>query len=539
MRRRNDRRCLAALAAAALSAAQANAAEIDTGNPDVKLRWDNSIKYSNAFRLKKPSTKLTADPTLDDGDRNFGRGLISNRLDLLSEMDVSYQGFGARVSAAAWYDTVYNRSNDNDAPFTANSTSVPYNEFTAPTRKVHGRKAELLDAFIFGGVDLGDSKATFRLGRHTVLWGESLFFGANGIAGGQAPIDVIKALSVPGTQFKELIRPVPQVSGQLQLGTRLSIGAYYQFRWEKTRLPAAGSYFSTLDYLGDGGETLVPPALAAVAGQGPFYRMADIGAKDSGQGGVQLRWRWGETDLGFYATRFHSKTPGAIYGRFIPPDNGFQWVYPEGIRAYGASASHTFGEFNLAGEVSVRRNTPFASDLQVAPSGIGDNAGKPLYAVGNSVHAQVSVLATLGPTFIAQESTLVGELAWNRRERITKNPAALNPNADRDATNLRVSFEPLYRQVLPGLDLGVPMGLGVGFGNSSVVAAFNGHHTGDLSIGLNGTYLAVWRLGLNLTHFFGPEGAAVLPDANGVGHSSFRQSLKDRDFLSLSVQRSF
>jgi hypothetical protein len=56
---------------------------------------------------------------------HFKRGVVPNRLDLLSEFDVAYkQSYGLRVSAAAWYDTVYNRSNDQDASARANQSSV-------------------------------------------------------------------------------------------------------------------------------------------------------------------------------------------------------------------------------------------------------------------------------------------------------------------------------------------------------------------------------------------------------------------------------
>src|SRR5438046_290760 len=100
------------------------AAPIDVGNPDVELRWDNTVKYSAGIRAKSRSDLLTqfAPPPADgssgpaalngdDGDRNFKRGsLTSNRLDLLSELDLVYRkSFGARVSAAAWYDAVYNK----------------------------------------------------------------------------------------------------------------------------------------------------------------------------------------------------------------------------------------------------------------------------------------------------------------------------------------------------------------------------------------------------------------------------------------------
>ncbi|TME25473.1 MAG: DUF1302 domain-containing protein, partial [Chloroflexi bacterium] len=99
------------------------AAPIDVGNPDIELRWDNTVKYSAGIRAKSRSDTLTkfvpppadgsAGPAAlngDDGDRNFRRGsLISNRVDLLSELDLVYRkDFGLRVSAAAWYDAAYN-----------------------------------------------------------------------------------------------------------------------------------------------------------------------------------------------------------------------------------------------------------------------------------------------------------------------------------------------------------------------------------------------------------------------------------------------
>jgi hypothetical protein len=528
----------------ALTSPGTQAFEIDSGNPDLKLRWDNTIKYSNATRVKGASDQLTSAVNHDDGDRNFNRGLISNRFDLLSEFDLIYKDFGARVSGAAWYDSVYNRSNDNDSPSTANARSVDHDEFTRDTERLHGREAELLDAFVFGRFSLGSSKATVRAGRHTQVWGESLFFGANGIAGGMAPIDAVKAASVPNTQFKELIRPTEQFSGQLQLTPDVSIGAYYQWRWEETRLPASGSYSSALDIISEGAERLIAAPNPVIPGGEPlaFFREQDMKAKDSGQGGVQVRFRVDETDFGLYAIRYHDKTP-QIYIRpglgapdFVTGSIGtYQWVYPENIRAFGASISHTFGEYNVAAEVSTRRNTPLSSDGVTILDGSGDNDGDARYAVGNSLHAQVSWFATLGPSFIANEADFLGEVAWNRLLSVTKNREALNPNADRDAANLRVIYEPRYRQALPGVDLSVPIGLGFGIGNSSMVGAFNGDKVGDLSIGLTALYLNQWRAGITYTHYFGPAGTSL----DDESHISFKQSLKDRDFVSLSIQRTF
>jgi hypothetical protein len=534
---------------------QAWAMEFDAGNPDVKVRWDNTVKYSTAWRLKEPSDTLVNSPpasiNLDDGDRNFGKGLISNRFDLLSEFDASYKSFGVRVSGAAWYDDVYNKSTDNNSPFTSNSFSVANDRFTEATRNLHGRKAELLDAFVYGRAKLGETTASFRVGKHSLLWGESLFFGDNGIAGGQAPIDLVKLLTVPNAQFKEVIRPTGQVSGQLQINPTVSLGAYYQYEWQKSRLPAAGSYLSNVDLLDAGGERIVVGAPGGpFAGPPAFFRGGDEKAKSSGQGGIQLRWtsEATDTDFGFYAIRFHEKTPQV----YVRPSAGlpnfatgqvgtYNMAYHEGVKALGVSASKSIGAFNVAGEVSVRRNTSLVSTggaVAVLPGQLADNNSNPLYPVGNSVHAQVSVIHTLERNAFWQGGLFLGEIAWHRRTSITRNAANLDPNTTRDAAALRVILSPTWYQALPGLDLSAPVGFGYNLsGRSSVITAWNGgvNHGGDLSIGLTAEYLQKWKAGINYTHYLGSVGTVV--DASGV--YTFKQSRKDRDFISLTVQTSF
>ncbi|AWY39008.1 DUF1302 family protein [Pseudomonas putida] len=527
----------------------ARAFEFDTGNPDLRVRWDNTLKYSAAWRTKGQSDKLIDGQTAlnqDDGDRNFDKGLISNRLDLLSEMDITYQNVGARVSGAAWYDDVYNRGTDNNDPSRANSYSVDFDEFTDDTRTLHGRKGELLDAFLFGKTDFGDMQASGRVGQYAMQWGESLFYGMNGIAGGMAPIDVVKALSVPNTQFKELIRPVQQISGQLQLTPDVSIGAYYQFEWEANRLPAAGSYFSSSDSFGDGNERLfIGAPLFPGAQPLAFFHGNDKEAKDSGQGGVQLRWRTESVDWGVYAIRFHDKNPQLnVRPDFanLNPQTGkageYYWVYPEGIESLGASFSTTLGNYNIAGEVSTRWNQPLASTNQhaLAPGEAINNDDDPLYATGRTLHANLSWLSSLEPNALIPEANFLGEIAWNRVMSVSKNKDAVDPNADRDATSLRLVYEPMYRQALPGLDLSVPIGASYTNGASEALGTgFGADHGGDLNIGLKGNYLNTWNLGLTYTHYYGPENTFL--DANN--HYTFEQSLKDRDFIAFTVGRTF
>src|SRR5206468_5668803 len=165
---------------AALAAGGAQAVGIDLGDPDWALRFDNTVKGGlmartqnadpalvDSFRLLVPGVPASAFPqalNFNAGDDNFRkRGLVSKRLDLLSEFDAIYRrDYGLRLSAAAWYDAAYRGTTNATDP--ANG-QTPTDEFPERTRKLAGRKAEVLDAFVFGGFDLGEGrKLTARLG---------------------------------------------------------------------------------------------------------------------------------------------------------------------------------------------------------------------------------------------------------------------------------------------------------------------------------------------------------------------------------------
>jgi hypothetical protein len=530
-------KALIAIAAVWMPSIAAHAAQIDTDVPDLKIRWDNTVKYSDAFRLKGRSPLIMSDIRTDDGDQNFDKGLVSNRIDLLSEFDASYQSIGGRVSAAAWYDTVYNKANDNDSAPTSNNVTVPYNRFTPDTRRRMGRDAEFLDAFVYAKGNVGDMAGTVRVGRHAVVYGETLFFGANGIANAQGPIDLVRLLAVPGTQFKEVLRPVPQISGQLQVTPQMSLGAYYQFKWEKTILPPAGSYLSTLDFVGEGAQSVFP---------GVFVRAADESAKNSGQGGVQMRYRLEAigAEIGLYASRYNDKTP-QIY---LTLDPAFQpaslvHTYAQDIRTFGASFSTSVGDANVAGEVSVRDNTPLVSDPQVIlPTAPKNNSNDPAYAVGKTLHGQVSTVYSLPTSVLWNGGFFLGEIAWNRRLSVSANAAAMDPNTTRNALAFRLLMIPSYYQVMSGLDITVPIGLGYNpSGKSSAVFAFNGgvRHGGDLSLGVTGDYQNKWQFGVNYVHYLGAAAPMLTPPNSQTSYLSYGQPLKDRDFLSFNIKRTF
>jgi len=539
---RRTRQCAAALAIAfAAVIAPARSAEL-LQSDGWDLRWDNTLRYTAAFRLQHYDEALVADPNADDGDRNFAPGLISDRLDLLSELDISNGPFGIEASGAFWYDTVYHQTNSNDSPATFNPYTVPHNRFTHATEILDGQDADLLNAFAYGSFNLGDMPVSFRIGRHTLLWGESLFFANNGIAAGQAPIDAIKAASEPDAEAKELFLPVAQASVTIQPQPDLSFAFYDQFEWRRDRLPGSGSYFSDADFLDAGGERII-----VTPGQF-LYRTPDDTPSASGQFGASMHVTLDDVDYGFYALQFHAKQP-QVFAFYFPgggDDVGAYWLkFPSYVQTFGASFSTYAGDSTLAGEISVRHNMPLVSQsLFALPGSSGGGYGgfayvpqRPpqsdpavtnenvlAYPAGNTLHAQLSSVSTLSPNAFWQGADLSAEIAANDLLDVTAHPELLASGRNNFAAAFRAVFEPHYYEVLPALDLSVPLGLGYDLiGKSSVDSSMN-DGAGDLEIGVSATYRTVWEGSLTFTHFIGT------PD---------RQPFGDRDFVSISIQRTF
>jgi len=583
MRRHPIARAVATALAAPLVPLAAHGFEIPTSNPDLDVRLDLTPKYSLAYRVKDPSPDLTrvdvaVDPGVvneDDGDHNFRKGIISRRLDLLAELDVKGPTYGGRLSGAAWRDGVYLNSNSYagtplyaggqplgvTADTANNLPGQPGDAFLPQTKRQYGLGEELLDAFGYVKGDVGGMAGTLRLGRHTLQWGESLFFGQNGIANAQGPVDIAKIVSVPDWQFKEVLLPVDQVSGTLQLAEGLQLGGYYQFQWRRSRIPGVGSYFSNQDYIG-GGYVNLGQAPNGAPITLPTSVDADNKPGNAGQGGLQLRWApsGGNFEYGLYAVRYHDKTPSALVLDFVHAN--VHVAYAKDITAYGASVTSSIGQLNWALEGSIRQNTPLNSDPAVlgGPSPVlscDNGRNTPCYALGNTAHMNLSGIYVLQPSALWQGGDVLGELAYNHRLSVKKDIFALgpggtsagigglDPNTTKDAWALRLLAEPAYFQVLPGLDLSVPIGVGYNFGGrSSAISNFAGgvSEGGDWSIGLKGKYQNAWNIALTYNDYFGKAKTfteTLVPGSGSPRQLSFGQTLADRAYVSFSVSRTF
>ena len=346
---------LSAIAAVAMTT-QAVEFENDVieGNLDTTLSYGASSRTSDAdpgnIGIANGGTRYSVNG--DDANINYDSGLFSNVAKGTHDLEVDFkklQDVSLFLRGTYFVDFENIRG---DSPLSDKA------------KREVGRDMELLDAYI--SYDLPTSiPVNIRLGNQVLSWGESTFIqnGINVIN----PIDVTK-FRIPGSELREALRPVPLLSVSLQATDNLTLEGFYQFKQEEMEIDPAGSYFSTKDFVGPGGQyamlgfgstgqpnmesfmdnplygllegepARVPtisnprfnPALPPSAANAPFLpsgaaaipRGRSNRASDSGQFGLAARYfaeGLNDTEFGFYFINYHSRLPviSAMTGRDI------------------------------------------------------------------------------------------------------------------------------------------------------------------------------------------------------------------------------
>lgn len=543
------------------------AVEIKTGVDKLSVRLDNTVKASAAFRVEGKDDRILSDPNKDDGDRNFDQGLVSTRLDILSELDFIYdRSYGVRLSAAAWYDPQHIGGNDHDSPRTANQRSSDFDRFTDGTEEIHGLNAELLDAFAFANFEKLGVPVTVRVGRHTIYWGESvLLAGAvNGVAMGQSPIDAAKGSQVPGAEAKELFRPVGQVSADFRPTPNLTLAGFFGFEWEKWRLSSAGSYLGNSDVLGKGGEAFIAgfdPGLGVLR----IDREDDLEADDLGQWGVSVRYYVKTVDatFGAYFLNYHEKLPavattpgilpvapadcpavggtvdatfGCINPAVIDLASGkvgeLRFVYPEDTRVAAVSAATEVAGISVSSELGYRWNQPMAikDGFVTLLPGQSVSGAAAMAPRGQSLHLTANAIGILSGNAIWDTASWLVEGSWNHLVKVTQARENFDDaNRDRDAFVVGFGFKPTWLRVFPQIDLSLNISGGWSVvGDSALGTTYGSDGTGSYRIALEADIRQRTRIELAYVDFFGD------PSDGGVNGD-----LNDRGFITLSVKTSF
>ncbi|MDM0113696.1 DUF1302 domain-containing protein [Variovorax sp. J22R133] len=580
-------------------AAPAHSMEIDTGNPDVVIRWDNTLRYNIGQRVQGQDAAILANPNFDDGDRNFNKNsLVANRLDLLSEFDlVVDKKYGFRVSGAAWGDAAY-RHLDNRNNATANTlvngvpTAGALSNYTE--RYAKGPSGELLDAFLFGSTDIGGTSVSLRAGKHTVYWGESLLAGGavHGISYGQYSLDLWKALATPGIEAKELYRPRNSMTLQVQPSPELSVSAQTFFDWESARYPESGSYLTVNDALLHGGDSLI-------AGPNQRLLQAQSGEPNkTGDFGLSARWSpdWLDGTAGLYGRRtadiqpqlallpaVAAGVPAAACTRaglrpvgpttcYINPAAAtvpqvqagqvgqYQAFYGRDIDIYGLSLSKNIAGLSVGAELSYRHNMPLQSvPVQVLPAALVNPAAGQIAigalgndapgARGNTAHGVFNVLGTVAKTPLFDSATWNAELVWNRWLSVSQNPGAFkgsdayraNPaNIDavsKDYVGIGLNFTPTWFQVFPSVDLSLPLSWSGGLAGNSAVLTGGNKNNGSYSFGVAADVRSQYSISLRYVGFYG-DYSTTPAGAMNVAQST-NAVLSDRGHVLLTFKTTF
>lgn len=323
-----------------LAAASAQAAEFSFADNEISGSLDTTLSYGQLWRVQGQS-RDNDDVNVNDGNRNFDTGLVSEVFKVTTDLEMNYQNYGLFVRGTAFYDTqIMDKRNDyyNGNRIAQPSQNTPNDDrFTRDTRHAAGRDAQILDAYIYGNWDVAEHPLSARLGRQVFNWGEGLFY--RGGVNTSNPVDGAR-FRLPGAELKEVLIPVEAVSFNIGLTDNLSMETFYQFKWKESAIDPVGSYFSETDLFAEGGSTAYArnaalggadfrsnySALSALRAGGlqgteyldsnGYFKAASIGsdlkAKDDGQLGVAFRYiaeQLNSTEFGFYFVNYHSKEP--------------------------------------------------------------------------------------------------------------------------------------------------------------------------------------------------------------------------------------
>ncbi|MDR7284992.1 hypothetical protein J2X84_003836 [Pseudomonas corrugata] len=420
-----SRYTLLASAILAASIPTAQAVELDTGNPDWTARIDNTIKYNYGVRTESADKRMLGTPNNNDGDYNFRKSgtNITNRVDLLTEMDVVYKNaMGFRVSAASWYDKAYANTGSNSNPFVngndARSGLVANDPrlagvtndnvgFGSPhlsnyaQRYYSGPSGEILDAFVFYSTEVGEeSLFSAKAGQHNVFWGETILNPVHSISYGQSGLDLAKLAASPGTEAKELFVPRNQLSMTFTVNPEVTVGAQYFLDWDAARLPEAGTYYGGSDLVGFGAKSFLLGNTNAVVPGSPLgcglapcdaltnvRRGNDLEPHNSGDWGVMAKWSpaWLDGTLGVYyretseilpqawldargissanpnGTRPAGQVPAVVNTLNSLSTATYQLAYADNIKIAGLSLSKDVGGISVGSDLNIRHNMPLAS----------------------------------------------------------------------------------------------------------------------------------------------------------------------------------
>ena len=402
------KRHLIALAAIALGGASGSAVALSTSLAGLDVRLDNKVSLGAAWRVESRDLQYVGrgnggrgfSTNGDDGNLAFDSGdVVAAAAKITSDLTLTKGNFGVFLRGTYLFDgrlEDYDFFNPNNyytptpgAPDvgvgltpSGRPSEVPISVFeqrTKASRDYLGNNADLLDAYIFGNMEVGRQQLAFKIGRQVLNWGESTFVlhGVNSLL----TFDQNKQ-RVPGFEIEELLLPTALAWASMSIMSGVSVEAFYQLDWDNTEIDAAGSFWSVNDFATIGGQRAnltfgLPPENFPNT---TIPRAPNREPGDSGQFGGRISMLLpvlNELDLSLYAMNYHSRLPlvsGTSKASFAAPASTGNYFleYPEDIQLYGISFNTVVGGWSVQGEYSYKVDQPLQlEDVEVLLAGVG------------------------------------------------------------------------------------------------------------------------------------------------------------------------
>lgn len=342
----------------------------------------NNQQCQATFRDQQfPSQALAAAPgqasiNFDDGNLNYDRWDMTQAVAKVTQ-DLNLQfdnGWGVFAKWLFFFDQVNNDftefhpnrvTPENRAQVVvtgadrANATFTETIAIGAPVRNRRGdgrlleqagTDLQMFDLYLYGYLPIPGTdgkELSFKLGRHTLNWGESTVLVINSL-NQINPINVNNFTRV-GFDLTELFMPLNMVSASFEPFYNATLSGFYAFEWKPVEIPAPGTFFSFVDV----GTPNINDALCICFGGGPedpfghrpevpdsgdgaivsgrvaspldnplsgltptsttMRRVPDRPARDDGQFGLQFKYHAENlnngTEIGLYYMRYHSQLP--------------------------------------------------------------------------------------------------------------------------------------------------------------------------------------------------------------------------------------
>jgi hypothetical protein len=522
------------------------ARNIESDNPDIKMSWDTTVRYNAAWRVKERDPGLANNLAQDESNALFDKGnLITNRLDLFSEFDLKYKNvMGFRLSGQAWGDGRYGSRSKALAGTTVAQQNIK-GTFNDETRRYYaGPSGEFLDTFVWAKGKIAEAEVVGRVGRHALLWGESLIGNTQAISYGQAPNDGRKSVQSPGASAKETALPINQITGTVQFLDNASLSWQYGFEWKPNRLSLGGTYvgFDAFSSNISGGI----PRVAPEEGR-------------AGPKGLMLKWTPEAlgADLGLVYRKFDDTNPWAAQLNATATDG--RYVYARNIELLGLSFNKTIFDIAVGAEISHRKG--MALNTLSGNAGVNSRYEGP---IGDTWHALLNGTALWGKNSIWDTASLAVELQYARLDRVTKNgqfyksqsnaaavacapgrDEVLNGCSTKDFWNLGLVFTPVWQQVLPSTDISLATTYIVGLKGTAPTNGGGNKSSGQFKMALVADYQIQHKLEVAYTKFLGRTeyGSGANPpltsNGNPVKYTVGGGAFADRDYLSLTYTYNF